>query len=150
MSAIYAVQRTTDLGSVECQEYLRTNRRSKRGFRMRKYSILQLDQSVKHAATHGFAAAQEVTGVSVHSIKKHALSIKRRGKDSAQVAREFVGRKYEARQLTYAIERAIKMQRAGAGSMNKCLEKAAGLCGVSYAYLRVIYSKELVPFNTNP
>jgi len=150
MSAIYAVQRTTDLGSVECQEYLRTNRLSKRGFQMRKYSILQLDQSVKHAATHGYAAAQEATGVTLSSIKKHALAIKRRGKDAAQVEREFVGRKYRARQLTYAIERAIKLQRAGAGTMNKCLEKAAGLCGISYAYLRVIYSKELVPFNKHP
>ena len=147
MSPLPSIQRTTDLGSAAAQEYLRLNPKAKRGLRMRKYSIMQLDEAVRYAATHGMKAAQEVTGVKLDSIKKHALSIKRRSKYAATVQREFVGKKYEARQLTYAIERAYKLYRAGFGTFTKCLKKAGELTGVDYGYLRVVYSKRLVPFN---
>lgn len=145
-----SIQRHTDLGSTAAQEHLRLNPHAKRGLNRRKYSMLQLDEAVKYAATHGLKAAQEMTGVSIASIKKHAVSIKRRGKDAAQVQREFVGKKYEARQLTYAIERALKLFKAGYGPFSKCLKKASELTGVGYGYLRVVYSKGLVPFNDDP
>lgn len=121
-----------------------------RGIRTRKYSITQLDEAVKHAAEFGLKAAEEVTGVKVDSIKKHSLALKRRNKNATQVQREFRGKKYEARQLIYAIERAIKIYNSTGGTMQQALERAAGLTGINYGYLRVIYSKRLVPFNESP
>lgn len=147
MTPLASIQRNTDLCSLEAQEYLRLNPKAKRGLRMRKYSIMQLDEAVRYAATHGLKASQEITGVRVASIKKHSLSIKRRGKDAIQVQREFIGKKYEARQLIFAIEKASKLYRAGFGTFTKCLKKSGELTGVDYGYLRVVYSKRLVPFS---
>lgn len=147
---IAAFNRLIDPSSPAAQEYLRLNPKAMRGVRTRKYSINQLDEAVKHAAAFGLQAAQEATGVSVSSIKKHALALKRRGKDAEQMRREFRGKKYQAKQLTYAIERAIKIYRSTNCTMRAALERAASLTGVNYAYLRVIYSKRLVPFDDNP
>lgn len=138
---IESVKRHHQTNDPAVQEYIRKTPRSRSRIGSRKWSLMLMDESVKLASTHGYKLASEMTGVGIWSIKKHAVSLKRRNKQSADVEKEWRGKKYSAQKIKGVIERGLKMHRAGLGSVIKCIRKAAILEKVNPDYAYCCYNK---------